>query len=83
VQSVDVTNGVLVITFGNDANVEIAGLTLTLTPYEKPDRSVAWRCGTALAPTGLNLLGTAAGGNVAAYIAPTVPDRYLPASCRL
>src|SRR5262245_61655639 len=34
VQSVDVQNGVLVITFGFEANLAIAGLTVTLTPYE-------------------------------------------------
>jgi len=80
--SVDVTDGVVVIMFGNDANTAIAGQTLTLTPYETPDRSVTWRCGSAPAPVGLNLLGTSGGGNAAAYIAPTILDRYLPASCR-
>jgi hypothetical protein len=45
-----VTNGVLVITYGYDANAVINGLTLTLTPYETPDNSVVWRCGAAAAP---------------------------------
>jgi type IV pilus assembly protein PilA len=82
VQSVDVQNGVLVMTFGNDANAAITGLTLTLTPYETANGGVAWRCGTAGAPAGLNPLGTAAGGVVANYIAPTVPAMYLPSACR-
>lgn len=82
VSSVDVDNGVLVVMFGNDANAEITGLTVTMTPYETNDRGVAWRCGSAAAPTGLQLLGTAGGGNTSAYIAPTVADQYLPASCR-
>src|SRR5688500_10368026 len=34
VTSVDVTNGVLVVTYGHDVNAIIAGLTLTMTPYE-------------------------------------------------
>jgi type IV pilus assembly protein PilA len=83
VQSVDVNNGVLIITYGNEANIVINGLTLTLTPYETAERSVVWRCGTTPAPVGLALLGTSGGGVTAAYIAPTVPDRYLPASCRV
>jgi type IV pilus assembly protein PilA len=83
VQSVDVTNGTLVVMFGNEANAAINGLTLTVTPYETADLGLVWRCGTAPAPVGLALLGTSGGGNVAAYIAPTVPDRYLPSSCRL
>ena len=82
VSSLTVTSGVLTVTFRNEANAVIAGLTLTLTPYETLARGVVWRCGTAAAPVGLNLLGTTVGGNVAAYIPPTVPDQYLPAPCR-
>jgi type IV pilus assembly protein PilA len=82
VTQVDVNDGVLIITFGNDANATITGLTVTLTPYETNDFTVVWRCGTSNAPAGLNPIGTAAGGNAATYIAPTVPDQYLPSSCR-
>jgi type IV pilus assembly protein PilA len=84
VTSIDVDDGVLIVMFGGpEVNADIAGLTLTITPYETGDLSVVWRCGSAPAPAGgVNLLGTAGGRNVTAYIAPTVPDRYLPASCR-
>jgi len=82
VSSVDVTNGVLIVTFGNEVNTAITGLTLTMTPYEVTG-SVVWRCGNAPAPAGLSELGTATGGNAAVYIAPTVPNEYLPAACRL
>ena len=82
VASVDVNNGVLVITYGNAASALIGGLTLTLTPYESPDLSVVWRCGYAPAPTGLSEMGTAGSGNTAAYLAPTVPQQYLPSICR-
>jgi type IV pilus assembly protein PilA len=82
VQSVDVNNGVIVITYGNSASALIMGLTLTMTPYETPGRDLVWRCGTSPAPVGLNLLGTSGGGNVAVYIAPTIPDQYLPPPCR-
>ena len=82
VQSVNVVNGTVVVTFGIDANIQIANLTATLTPYETSDLSVVWRCGNALAPTGLLPMGTSGGGTTAAYIAPTVPNQYLPSSCR-
>jgi type IV pilus assembly protein PilA len=82
VASVDVQSGVLVITFGNEANVAIAGLTITLTPYETANLGVAWRCGLANAPAGLNPIGTSSGGRAAVYIAPTVPPQYLPSACR-
>ena len=72
-QSVDVSNGVLVVMYGHEANAAINGLTLTLTPYETPDRSVVWRCGTAPAPPGLSEIGTSGSGLAAAYTAPDGP----------
>jgi len=82
VESVDVDNGVLIVTFGYEANAAIHGLTLTVTPYETDDLGIVWRCGMATAPPGLSLLGTQGGGNTAVYQAPTVATEYLPASCR-
>jgi type IV pilus assembly protein PilA len=83
VESIDVENGVLVVVYGHSANASIAGLTLTLTPYETPDQTIVWRCGAATAPAGLDELGTTGGGNPAVYIPPTVPTQFLPANCRL
>jgi len=83
VQSVDVADGSVVVTFGGEANAVIAGRTFTLTPYETGNLGVVWRCGTAPAPAGLNPMGTFGGGNQTTYIPPTVPDQYLPATCRL
>ena len=77
VASVDVQNGVVVVTFGNDAHALIAGLTLTHTPYDSPAGGVVWRCGSAGAPAGLNEMGT-----LTVYLAPTVPDQYMPSACR-
>ncbi len=80
VTSVGVTNGVITVTYGNEANALIAGTSLTLTPYETAEEGVVWRCGAAPDP-GLALLGTGS-GVVAVYTAPTVPVQYLPSSCR-
>ena len=82
VSQIDLTDGALVVTFGGGANTAIVGLTVTLTPYETRDLNVVWRCGYANAPVGLSELGTASGINAAAYIPPTVPEQYLPTSCR-
>jgi type IV pilus assembly protein PilA len=83
VSSVDVVNGTLVITYGNDANAAIHGLNVTVTAYETPDRSVVWRCGYAPAPAGANPMGTSSGGGtVASHTLPTVPQQYLPSTCR-
>ncbi len=83
VKSVDVQGGVIVVTFGNEANAEIHDRTFTMTPYETEDLEIVWRCGTSPAPAGLNLLGTAGGGETATYIASSLQLEYLPATCRL
>ncbi|MGI9258965.1 MAG: pilin [Gammaproteobacteria bacterium] len=83
VESVDVQNGVIVVTFGNEANAQIQLQTFTLTPYETDDLTVVWRCGAAAPPAGLDPLGTADGGQAAAYIAPSINEEFLPATCRL
>ena len=82
ISRVDVVNGTVVATFGNNANAVISGLTIGLTPYETADLGVAWRCGGAAAPAGAALLGTASGGATAAYEAGTLPAKYMPRSCR-
>ena len=84
VTSVEVTNGMLTITYGNEANLSIVAESLTLTPYESVDLSVVWRCGLALAPTGLATMGTSGGGVAAAYVAPSAGmlPKYLPSACR-
>ena len=82
VASIGVEDGVLVVVYGHDASAVITGLTVTLTPYETPERGVVWRCGYAPVPTGLVEIGTGS-GNPAVYIPPTVPAQYLPPNCRL
>jgi len=83
VTSVAIANGTITITYNQaDTHANVAGDTLTLTPYETPDFSVAWRCGNAAAPAGTALMGTAGGVRVAAYAAPTITSNYLPAACR-
>lgn len=81
VQSVDVNNGSLIITFGFDAHAAISNQTVTLVPYETPELSIVWRCGHAPAPPGLVPMGTRA-GSPSPILTPTVPARYLPTPCR-
>ncbi len=81
VTQVAVVNGVITISYGNEANAQIVGMTLTLTPYESTDLSVVWRCGNAQAPAGTVLMGTA-GGAPTADVAPTVLNQYMPSACR-
>jgi type IV pilus assembly protein PilA len=82
VTGLEIEDGVISITYGFSASVQIAGLTFTLTPYETGNSGVVWRCGSAPVPNGLSPMGTSGGGNTSTYSAPTVPARYLPSACR-
>ena len=79
VAQVDVFEGRIDVTFGGDSHAEIFGQTLSFTPYLTLGNSVVWRCGAATAPVGAPLTGN---GVTSAYLAPTVAQRYLPATCR-
>jgi Tfp pilus assembly major pilin PilA len=79
VASVDVTNGVITITYGNAANAQLAGKTLALTPFATADADggIFWRCGNATPPPGArSLAGNANAG------ATTIDPKYLPSACR-
>jgi len=88
VKSVNIVNGRLDVTFGNEANALIQDAILRITPYETASGSTAWRCGHDDRPlasgsgTALQTLGTASGGVAAEYQDSTVDPRYLPATCR-
>ena len=78
VARIDVVNGRVDITFGNEAHAGISTATLSLTPYVAGDE-VAWRCGQAPPPDGTLMTD---GVNSAEYQAGNVDARYLPSTCR-
>ena len=90
VTAVNVANGAIVITYGNEANAQIKGATLGLTPYETGDLSVAWKCGAANVPVGaggqLKTMGTLGNVNPAVQndcsLAGANTQKYLPSACR-
>ncbi len=86
VASVNVADGAIVITYGNEANQQIDGETLGLSPYESGDLSVVWKCGASPAPTGLSEMGTSGGGNASTTTDGTLAgaafQQYLPSACR-
>jgi type IV pilus assembly protein PilA len=80
VTGVNVTNGTITITYGNEANAAINGATLNLVPYISADNSVSWMCGGAAAPTNnaMNGVTVTTGGSLAG----NTMVKYLPAACR-
>lgn len=80
ISSVDVDDGRVDITFGNEAHQDIQGGTVSFTPYVDGSGGIVWRCAGAAAPAGTVLLN--GGGVVSAHLDPTIDSRYLPSSCR-
>jgi Tfp pilus assembly major pilin PilA len=79
VQSIEIVDGRVDITYGNQANSIIAGEVLSITPYieerDENDLYVLWRCGYAPIPA-------TATHEVTEYQAGTLEEKYLPSACR-
>ena len=81
VESVDVTNGTIVITFGNDANDVINGSILTMQPRISANNDVVWLCGEY---TGAGIAGLTDPASGASDAGTTDLDgKYMPQSCRI
>lgn len=78
VTQVDVVGGEIICTYGGNANVNITGNTLVMTPYNTQDNSLAWQC-SSVSP------GPVPPGAVGALAGPTpgsIDARYVPRNCR-
>ena len=77
VDQLEVTEGEILIRYGNEAHSNINQKILVLTPFLSLDESVVWRCGFALTGASLSAMGNDTGGT-----ATTVATQYLPSACR-
>jgi uncharacterized RDD family membrane protein YckC len=83
VEELRVSNGTITVVYGKGANKNLLGQTLSLQPMYTRSGQVFWRCGHAavdrsshfVAREGQKPSDDSAGGT-------TVPDKYLPSSCR-
>jgi type IV pilus assembly protein PilA len=76
VVSVTVANGVITVAYGKQANSNITGETLILTPGTSTNGDVAWICGDHDTPSGISTSLSAAPA------LGTVDQKYLPQVCR-
>jgi len=80
ISQVDIFEGTVTVTFGNDVHADVFNDTMSFTPYITPGGTIVWRCGAAPAPGGaVPLTGN---GVTSAHVPPTIPTRYLPSTCR-
>ena len=78
VSAIEVLNGTITITYGNDANnaIKNAGTNkLSLRPAGTPNLDVVWSCGGRALTVSVSV-------NTAGADASDVPGKYRPSSCR-
>jgi type IV pilus assembly protein PilA len=79
VEEITVDTGTINITYGNDANPEIANETVTLKPLVSDNMDVIWQCANN-APTNGSEADSGASGDAATF--STGKEKYLPSNCR-
>jgi len=72
------TSGTIRISYGAQANAAVNGLVLDIRPGLSANNDVIWVCGRAAAPSTISNYGS----TISTVAATTVPDKYLPKSCR-
>ena len=79
VESVDLSAGVITITYGKAANARLRGKTLAFTAFATAGGDIGWRCGYAVLPVGVRSLVPDDAG---APTGTTIERKYLPSMCR-
>jgi type IV pilus assembly protein PilA len=78
VTGVTVATGAIEITYGNQANTNIATKVLALLPYTNTNNDIVWVCGTASSTVAT---GTLSAQSAATSATTTVSAQYLPTVC--
>jgi type IV pilus assembly protein PilA len=79
VTDITVLTGTIQITYGSQANANLATQKLDMRPRLSPNGDVVWVCGTHVAPAGLGADPTVP----STADATTVTNKYLPQNCRV
>jgi type IV pilus assembly protein PilA len=80
VDNIEIDNGGVTIQFGGDANKNILGETLGLTPGASPNDDVVWKCGRSDFASGSVDAGASAATD--GVTSTDLLNKYLPSSCR-
>jgi type IV pilus assembly protein PilA len=83
VDNIQVSDGTIVVTYGNDANAAIGTETLAIQPLGTDNLDVVWRCGTRVLDAGINATSTQGGTTSPDSDGLTsIAGKYMPSSCR-
>ena len=81
VSQVEIVNGRVDVTMGNQAHADILEEILSFTPYKTQAGGIVWRCGNAPAP-GRGAVPLEGATITTVYAPTTIESRYLPSTCR-
>jgi uncharacterized RDD family membrane protein YckC len=76
VGSIEIVSGMIVITYGGEANGAVNGSVLAIVPALDANRALGWACGYGPAPAGFEIVFE----NPAGFT--NIDERYLPSACR-
>jgi uncharacterized RDD family membrane protein YckC len=76
VESIEIVSGMIVITYGGDANGAVSGSVLAIVPALDSNRGLGWACGYGLPPLGFEVVFE----NPAGFT--NIDERYIPSACR-
>ena len=76
VEAIEVVSGMIVITYGGEANAAIAGSVLAIVPALDSQRALAWACGYGEPPAGYEVVYE----NPGSYT--DIDEVYIPSACR-
>jgi uncharacterized RDD family membrane protein YckC len=76
VESIEVVSGMIMITYGSEANDVLAGSVLTIVPAVDANGALGWACGYGPPPAGFEVAFENHGGYT------TIDEHYVPSACR-
>jgi len=76
VESIEVVSGMIVITYGGNANDAVTGSVLAIVPAFDSSRTLAWACGYGRPPAGFEVAFEGHAGYT------DIDERYIPSACR-
>lgn len=82
VDSVEIDNGTIDITYGHDANDKIKTKHLAIQPFLNTNGDVVWRCGNANVPMAPASPDAGTVTSTGSDTLTTLSDKHMPASCR-
>jgi uncharacterized RDD family membrane protein YckC len=80
-ESLDISNGTITLTFGKTADERMQRKRLSMRPYVNADGEVLWLCGRAEEPPGAHF-DLEDGDKPSDRGITSLPDKHLPAECR-